>query len=377
MSQKDNISRCQAPAGRSRRNGVCTAALRVPLSPLEVSAMRVLLTGAAGFIGFQVASRLSREGIEVCAVDNLSTPAAALARARLRELGIADTRSRSRSDRYSTLEFSPLDICDFPALERVAEDFAPSHICHLAAKTGVRDSVINPMAYAQTNVLGFSRVLDIARKCSVEHCVFASSSTVYGTNQKVPFAEADPTDSPASPYAATKKSNELMAHSYAFLYGIPFTGLRFFSVYGPWGRPDTVLFSFTEAILAQKPIRIAAQGEVQRDFTYIDDIVDGICRTLYAPPKGTAATVGEVPYRVYNIGRGEPIRLVDFVDLLERDLGVAAVREYVDLEAGDIPVSWADTTALRAHVSHVPNTSLRDGVRAFVEWYKEIYPRCI
>jgi len=320
---------------------------------------RILLTGAAGFIGMHVAERLLKDGFSVTGVDNLNDYYdVSLKQARLEQLS-----------GYVNFDFHKIDIADAGALMGLFEQARPGHVVHLAAQAGVRYSLQHPEAYVHSNLTGFANILEGCRKQQVGHLVFASSSSVYGANKKVPFSESDPVDHPVSFYAATKKANELMAHSYAHLYGIPCTGLRFFTVYGPWGRPDMAYFSFTRDMLAGKPIRIFNHGNMQRDFTYIDDIVTGVLRVLKTPP---AADADGARYAVFNIGNDHPVRLGDFVGTLEALLGVRAERKMCDMQPGDVVSTHADISALRALGYH-PATSINDGLAAFVDWYRRYH----
>ncbi len=368
--------------------------------------MKVLVTGAAGFIGYYVARRLAERGDEVVALDNINTYYdVRLKYGRLGELGFAREEAAEAtlagaaggpsaaghqgrsgpegapltSSRYPNLRFVRMDLCDGEGLERLfaAERF--DTVCTLAAQAGVRYSLTNPDTYISSNVQGFLNVLEAVRRYPVEHVVYASSSSVYGIDTELPFSEMTAADRPASLYAVSKRSNELTAHSYAHLFGIPTTGLRFFTVYGPWGRPDMALFLFTEAMLAGKPIDVFNQGEMSRDFTYIDDIVEGVVRVLDRPPSGDdtwdgrRSDISPAPYRLFNIGNGAPVRLLDFIEALEAELGVRADRNLLPMQPGDVPATWADCTALEQAVGYRPGTDIRDGIRAFVRWYREFY----
>ncbi|HEY7985631.1 MAG TPA: NAD-dependent epimerase [Methylophilaceae bacterium] len=323
--------------------------------------MKILLTGAAGFIGMYTATRLLERGDEVVGVDNLNDyydPALKLAR--LKQL-----------EKYSNFRFIKLDIADTAAVAElfVRENF--QRVIHLAAQAGVRYSLENPHAYVQSNLVGFVNILEGCRHGHVEHLVYASSSSVYGGNTKMPFSEQDNVDHPISLYAATKKSNELMAHTYSHLYGIPTTGLRFFTVYGPFGRPDMAYFKFTRAILENKPIDIYNHGEMSRDFTYIDDIVEGVIRVLDRPAKGESES--KPPYTVFNIGNHAPVALMDFIGAIENALGKTAQKIFLPMQDGDVPATYADTQALEAAVQFAPATTVEEGVTRFVTWYKQYY----
>ncbi len=320
---------------------------------------KILVTGAAGFIGMHVIERLLENGYAVTGVDNLND----YYEVALKEARLARLTGNSRFNFYR------LDIADTKALMDVFAGEQPERVIHLAAQAGVRYSLECPEAYVSSNLVGFSHVLEACRHHGVQHLLYASSSSVYGANKKSPFSESDFVDRPVSFYAATKKANELMAYSYAHLYGFPCTGLRFFTVYGPWGRPDMAYFSFTRDILAGKPIRIFNHGNMVRDFTYIDDIVDGVLCALETPP---GEDVDGARHTVMNIGNDHPVRLGDFVDTLESLLGIRAIREMCGMQPGDVVSTHADITALRALGYH-PETSIADGLAAFVDWYRRHY----
>lgn len=316
--------------------------------------MKVLVTGAAGFIGRAVCEKLlDRGNVDVVAVDNLNDYYAV----ELKHARLATLQGRPG------FAFHKLDIADWPAMDALFAQERPDYVIHLAAQAGVRYSIQNPHAYVQSNLVGHTNVLEACRRHPVRHLVFASSSSVYGKNAKVPFAEDDRVDEPVSFYAATKKSNEVMAHSYAHLYQYPVTGLRFFTVYGPWGRPDMAPWLFTEAILQGRPIKVFNHGKMQRDFTYIDDIVEGVLRVMEKPAQG------EVPFAVYNIGNHQPVELMRFIETIEQACGREAQKEYLPMQDGDVPITYADTGRLRAAVGFSPDTPLEQGMRAFVAWY--------
>ncbi len=331
----------------------------------------ILVTGAAGFIGSHTATRLLERGDDVVGIDNVNDyydPS--LKEARLERL---------RKD--PKFRFEKIDIAD---RERMAELFArlkPQRVVHLAAQAGVRYSLINPHAYTDSNVTGFVNILEGCRHNGVEHLVFASSSSVYGANTKQPFSEHQNVDHPVSLYAATKKANELMAHTYAHLYGMRCTGLRFFTVYGPWGRPDMALFLFTKAMLAGKPITVFNEGQMIRDFTYIDDIVEGVVRTLDQTAQPDPAWNGDdpdpatsyAPYRVYNIGNNMPVLLLDCIHMLEEALGIKAEMQFLPLQPGDVISTMADVSELERAVGFRPRTPLREGIARFVDWYRTYY----
>ena len=333
--------------------------------------MNILVTGAAGFIGMHVVQRLAARGDRVVGIDNLNAyydPA--LKEARLAELsGLPQFR------------FERLDIADGPALDALFAREKFDRVVHLAAQAGVRYSIENPLAYGESNLSGFLNVLEACRRHPVSHLVYASSSSVYGGNAKMPFSEADSVDHPVSLYAATKKANELMAHTYSHLYGIATTGLRFFTVYGPWGRPDMAYFSFTRDILAGRPIAVFNEGRMMRDFTYIDDIVDGVVAVLDKPATPDDAFDAQAPhpgrsrapYRVFNIGNQDPVQLGVFVETIEKALGVPAVKQYKPMQPGDVVATYADVSALREWTGVSPRTPLADGIGRFVAWYRGHY----
>jgi UDP-glucuronate 4-epimerase len=327
----------------------------------ERKPQHILLTGAAGFIGSHVAKRLLQRGDRVLGLDNLNDyydPA--LKRARLRRLEGAPG-----------FRFVQLDLADRTGMAGLfaAERF--DSVIHLAAQAGVRYSITHPHAYLDSNLTGFGHVLEGCRAQEVAHLVYASSSSVYGGNTKMPFAETDAVDHPVSLYAATKKANELMAHSYSHLYGFPTTGLRFFTVYGPWGRPDMAYHLFTRAILAGEPISVFNHGDMRRDFTYIDDITEGVLRVLDRP--ATPEGVGAAPYRVFNIGNSEPVQLLDFIGCIENALGKTAIRQLLPMQPGDVPATYASTQALQDWVGFAPSTPLAEGIGSFVRWYCAYY----
>ena len=337
--------------------------------------MKVLVTGAAGFIGMHVVQRLVARGDVVVGIDNLNAyydPA--LKTARLAEL--AD---------LAAFRFETLDIVDGAALDALFAREKFDRVVHLAAQAGVRYSIDNPLAYGDSNLAGFLNVLEACRRHPVEHLVYASSSSVYGGNAKMPFSEFDSVDHPVSLYAATKKANELMAHTYSHLYGIPTTGLRFFTVYGPWGRPDMAYFSFTRDILAGTPIAVYNDGKMMRDFTYIDDIVDGVVAVLDKPATPDAAFdplvpdpgTSKAPYRVFNIGNQDPVALGEFIATIERSLGVEAIKQYKPMQPGDVVATHANVSALKAWTGVSPRTPLSAGIGHFTEWFKRYYGRAL
>jgi UDP-glucuronate 4-epimerase len=333
--------------------------------------MRILVTGAAGFIGYHVSRRLLLDGYEVTGLDNLNNyydPA--LKKARLQQLAP-----------FEGFRFVQGDAADREAIAHLFEEQRPQRVIHLAAQAGVRYSIQNPHAYVDSNLTGFVNVLEGCRQAHVEHLVFASSSSVYGANTRQPFSEHHNVDHPISLYAATKKSNELLAHTYAHLFRIPVTGLRFFTVYGPWGRPDMALFKFTQGILAGEPIPVFNEGHMLRDFTYIDDIVEGVVRIagrIAAPdPEWSSAdpdpATSNAPYRIFNIGNNQPVPLLDCIAILERCLGRKATLQLLPAQPGDLLSTVADISALEEAVGFRPQTSLESGIARFVEWYRQYF----
>src|SRR5438270_3119909 len=318
---------------------------------------RVLLTGCAGFIGFHVTQRLLQSGHEVIGIDNLN---------RFYDEGLKAARL-AILQKDPSFKFIHADLADLPAITEIFEKEEFTLLVHLAAQAGVRYSLENPHLYVQSNLAGFVNVIEESRKKKLEHFVFASSSSVYGANKKTPFSEADNVDHPISLYAATKKSNELIAHVYAHLYGIPVTGLRFFTVYGPWGRPDMALFIFTRAILAGEAIRVFNRGEMWRDFTYIDDIVNGVVRALDHIPSGAP------PHALYNLGNHRSEKLTDFIAVLEQSLGRKAKIRLEPMQPGDVPATYADIESSRRDLGFEPATTIREGIPRFVRWYKKHY----
>ncbi len=333
--------------------------------------MKILVTGAAGFIGMHTSLRLLARGDEVVGLDNLNDyydPT-------LKEARLA------RLLPHAGFRFVKLDVADRAGIEALfaAEKF--DRVIHLAAQAGVRYSLQNPHAYVDSNLVGFMNVLEGCRHAKVQHLVYASSSSVYGGNTRMPFSEADSVDHPVSIYAATKKANELMAHTYSHLYGLPTTGLRFFTVYGPWGRPDMALFLFTKAILEGRPIDVFNHGRMRRDFTYVDDIVEGVIRTLdrvaepdpaFDPMQPNPGT-GSAPYRVFNIGNHDPVELMEFVAAIEDALGATAQKNFLPLQDGDVPATYANTDLLNDWVGFVPAITVQEGVDNFVAWYRDYY----
>ena len=332
--------------------------------------MRVLVTGAAGFIGFHLSKRLLDEDCQVFAIDNLNDyydPN--LKKARLAQL-----------PRTSSFFFDQVDLADGGNLSRLVADFEPEVVVNLAAQAGVRYSLENPLAYVNSNLVGFVNLMEACRRIpSLRHFVFASSSSVYGANRKVPFSEDDRVDHPISLYAATKKSNELIAHSYSHLYGMPVSGLRFFTVYGPWGRPDMGYFKFTDAIVRGEPIEIYNHGQMQRDFTYIDDVVEAIMRVLERPPKrsvlqeSAGATLSDARYKIYNLGNHQPVDLLKFIEIIEQAVGIEARKTFLPMQPGDVVSTYAQMDDLYEATGFRPTTPIEEGLPKFVQWYREYY----
>lgn len=337
--------------------------------------MKILVTGAAGFIGFHTVCRLAGRGDEVVGLDNINDYyAVELKQARLAESGIDAAALKEhtlvQSSLYPNYRFVRADLGDKAFIDSLFETERFDAVINLAAQAGVRYSIENPYAYVQSNIVGFLNILEACRHFPVRHLVYASSSSIYGLNEKVPYSETDMTDRPVSLYAATKKSNELMAHSYSKLYGIPATGLRFFTVYGPWGRPDMSPSLFLGAILEGRPIRVFNRGNMYRDFTYINDIVTGLCAVTDSAP---APDTNGVRAAVYNIGNGEPVALMDFIGAIERAAGREAVKEYMEMQPGDVYRTFADTAALERDFGYKPSTPLQEGIDRFCEWYRRYY----
>jgi UDP-glucuronate 4-epimerase len=315
------------------------------------------VTGAAGFIGMHVAERLLARGDEVVGIDNLND---------YYDVGLKRSRL-ARLEPQKGFRFEKLDVADAAAMGALFAAGGFDHVVHLAAQAGVRYSLENPAAYVHSNVVGFLNVLEGCRGLKVRHLVYASSSSVYGGNTRMPFSERDSVDRPISMYAATKKADELMAHTYSHLHGLPATGLRFFTVYGPWGRPDMALFLFTRAILEGRPIKVFNDGRMRRDFTYVDDIAEGVLRVLDKP------SAEAVPHQLFNIGNHAPVELLEFIAMIERKLGRSARKEFLPMQPGDVPATYADVEALRAWTGFSPRTSVEEGVGRFVDWYLDFY----
>jgi UDP-glucuronate 4-epimerase len=333
--------------------------------------MKVLLTGAAGFIGSHVTHKILDRGDEVLGIDNLNP---------YYEVSLKEARL-NRLEGKKNFRFLKVDVQDGEKIQKAFSEFRPDRVIHLAAQAGVRYSLQNPYAYIDANVQGFIHILEGCRHFKVEHLVYASSSSVYGSNRKLPFAVGDSVDHPVSLYAATKRSNELMAHCYSHLYQIPTTGLRFFTVYGPWGRPDMALFMFTKNILKGEPIEVFNHGKHRRDFTYIDDIVEGVVRVLDKPavsnptwdPLRPHPGSSSAPYKLYNIGNHEPIWLLDFIAAIEKATGKKSIQKPVDMQPGDVLETYADMEPMAQDFDFRPHTSIEDGIGAFVKWYRDYY----
>ncbi|MDD3755138.1 MAG: NAD-dependent epimerase [Bacteroidales bacterium] len=346
--------------------------------------MKILITGTAGFIGFHLAKKLLERGDTVIGIDNINDYYNVnLKYARLLETGI-DSRAtewhlKIQSKKYPNYTFIRMNLEDRESLLRLFTTEHFDNICHLAAQAGVRYSLQNPYAYIDSNIVGFINILEGARNNNIKHLVYASSSSVYGGNTKMPLCTTDNVDHPISLYAATKKTNELMAHVYSHLYNIPTTGLRFFTVYGPWGRPDMALFLFTQAILEGKPIKVFNYGNMTRDFTYIDDIIEGVIRVIDKPAKPISihdpdpSSSNIAPYKVYNIGNANPVKLMDYIEAIEKNLGLKAKKEFLPLQPGDVPHTEADVSDLVRDFGYKPTTNVEDGIREFIEWYKEFF----
>lgn len=332
--------------------------------------MKILVTGSSGFVGYHLSNRLCNENIEVIGIDNHND---------YYDINLKKERL-SILEKNDNFTFYMADISDRHKIDNIFVTEKPDIVINLAAQAGVRYSIENPYAYVESNLVGFMNILEACRNYPVKHLLYASSSSVYGGNEKVPFSTDDNVDHPVSLYAATKKSNELLAHSYSHLYGIPTTGLRFFTVYGPLGRPDMAYFSFTKNIIEGKPIKVFNEGKMKRDFTYIDDIVESIVRLIDKVPvkddtwnesKGSSSSFA--PYKIFNIGNSEPETLIDFINIIEKNVGKKAIKEFVGMQDGDVKKTFADTSDLEKTIDFKPKTSLDEGIRLFVEWYKNYY----
>ncbi|PGM73299.1 capsular biosynthesis protein CpsI [Bacillus cereus] len=332
--------------------------------------MKVLITGAAGFIGSHLSKRLLKEGYEVLGIDNVND---------YYDPQLKVDRLKWIED--SNFKFKKLDLENREGLNEIFEEYKPQIVVNLAAQAGVRYSLENPHAYIESNIVGFTNILEACRHNKIEQLIYASSSSVYGANTKLPFSVHDNVDHPISLYAATKKANELMAHTYSHLYGLPTVGLRFFTVYGPWGRPDMALFLFTKSIIEGKSIKIFNNGDMMRDFTYVNDIIESISRLIKRKPEPNPEWDGKnpdpgtsyVPYKVYNIGNNSPVRLMDFISAIEEKLNIEAKKEFLPLQAGDVPQTYADVQDLINDIGFKPQTTIKDGVGRFIDWYLEYY----
>jgi UDP-glucuronate 4-epimerase len=332
---------------------------------------KILITGAAGFIGFHLSIRLMKEGYLVTGLDNLNDYYDVNLKTSRLDLLLKD----------KNFKFEKIDLVEREKIHDLFKSNNFEYVVNLAAQAGVRYSLVNPYAYIDSNISGFLNILEACRQNPVKHLVYASSSSVYGANTKMPFSVHHNVDHPVSLYAATKKANELMAHTYANLYKVPSTGLRFFTVYGPWGRPDMALFLFTKAIIEGKPIDVYNHGKMKRDFTYVDDIVEGIARLIPNSPKPNPDWNGDqpdpassfAPYKIYNIGNNQPVELMKFIDTIEHHIGKEAIKNYMDIQMGDVPATYADVDDLMNDVGFKPNTSIDEGIGNFIKWYKEFY----
>jgi len=338
---------------------------------MNIDFKNILVTGAAGFIGFHLSKRLLENGFHVTGIDNMND---------YYDVSLKDARLNELKP-YPNFSFFKADMADLNAMEKIFKDTPFDVVVNLAAQAGVRYSLKNPHAYVNANIVGFVNILECCRHNKIRHLVFASSSSVYGANTKMPFSVHHNVDHPVSLYAATKKANELMAHTYSHLYGLNCTGLRFFTVYGPWGRPDMALFLFTRAILEGKSIKVFNHGKMKRDFTYIDDIIEGVVRVMAKLPEPNPAWSGDkpdpgtsyVPYKIYNIGNNNPVELMRFIEVIEDNLGKKAEKEFLELQPGDVVSTYADVDDLINDVGFKPDTPIETGIERFVSWYKKYY----
>ena len=334
--------------------------------------MRFLITGVAGFIGFHLADRLINENHNVLGIDNIND---------YYDQSLKNARLNKLIPKNNYFQFKKVDLCDKHSINLIFEEFKPHIVINLAAQAGVRYSIENPDAYLNSNIVGFMNIIENCRKMNVEHFLYASSSSVYGGNVNLPFSECDNVDHPVSLYAATKKANELIAHSYSHLFNIQSTGLRFFTVYGPWGRPDMALFLFTKAILEDKPIEVFNEGNMIRDFTYIDDVIESVRRLIDKPPQRDDSLRNKefnpsnswAPHRVFNVGNSDPVPLMKFIEALEDNLGKKAKKTFLPMQPGDVKATSADTKLLEETINYKPKMSVKDGIYNFVKWYKEFY----
>ncbi|OBQ54098.1 NAD-dependent epimerase [Tamlana sp. s12] len=350
----------------------------LPQDPAKVVGKKVLVTGAAGFIGYHVSKILVAKGFEVIGLDNLNDYYDVnLKLARLKELGINTCNSFISNKLYSSNEnnfsFVKMNLENRIELPNLFEKNKIDIVCNLAAQAGVRYSIENPESYVDSNVVGFLNLLECCRNFEIKHLVYASSSSVYGLNKKIPFSTEDNVDQPISIYAATKKSNELMAYTYSHLYKLPTTGLRFFTVYGPWGRPDMAMFLFTDAIMKNKPIKVFNHGNLERDFTYIDDIAKGVVRIIEKKPEERIKN--NEFYKLYNIGNNNSVKLLDFIKEIECNLGITATKNMLPMQPGDVERTWANVDELINDYDYRPNTSIKEGVKSFIDWYISYYQK--
>jgi len=377
--------------GNEEAFGIAITKLNIPpniqkRSWISMKKRKILVTGTAGFIGFHLANKLLERGDEVIGLDSINDyydPK--LKFDRLREAGIPkeaiDWGKLVQSNKQPGYRFVRLNLEDKEGVEKLFEKEQFYAVVNLAAQAGVRYSLVNPHAYIQSNIVGFLNILEGCRHSGVKHLAYASSSSVYGLNEKMPFSTSDNVDHPVSLYAASKKSNELMAHTYSHLYGLPTTGLRFFTVYGPWGRPDMALFLFTKAMLENKPIEVFNYGKMVRDFTYVDDIAEGVVRVIDHPPTGQDNWTGQAPdpstskapYKIYNIGNNNPVELMDFIEAIEEKLGKVAQKKMLPIQAGDVAATFADVADLVEDLDYKPETTVGEGIGRFIEWYKTYF----
>ena len=360
------------------QNTIFSSHLLLTLHPILNEKMKILVTGAAGFIGFHVAKRLLAQGHKVIGLDNINDYYdIGLKYGRLQELGVSEEYAAKfdalvDSKKYKgRFKFVRMNLEDRSALPKLFNTENFDIVCNLAAQAGVRYSLVNPEAYIDSNIVGFLNILECCRHHNIKHLVYASSSSVYGLNKKIPFETLDNVDHPISLYAATKKSNELMAHTYSHLYGFPTTGLRFFTVYGPWGRPDMAMFLFTDAMIKGQPIKVFNKGDMERDFTYIDDIVEGVVRII--GKDASDKKVMKELYKIYNIGNNQSVKLMHFIEAIEISLGITAKKEMLPMQPGDVSKTWANVDDLIRDYDYRPNTPIKEGVQKFVGWYKKYY----
>ena len=338
--------------------------------------MRIVVTGAAGFIGFHLTKRLLNQGFEVLGIDNFNN----YYDKKLKEDRYRELKFIAKEKGYA-FKIENVNLENYYSLDQICKEFKPIKFVNLAAQAGVRYSITNPSSYIQSNIVGFANVLEICRKLEIKNLLYASSSSVYGGNKRMPFREVDSVNHPISLYAASKKSNELMAHTYSHLYQIPATGLRFFTVYGPWGRPDVALFKFTKAILSNKPISVFNNGNMIRDFTYVDDVVESITRLLDKPALinkdfdfyNPDPSISWAPHQIFNVGNSQPTKLQDFIEALENELQIKAVQELLPMQQGDVEKTSADSSKLYEWIDYKPTTNINTGIRNFVNWYKSYY----